>query len=61
MYLSQNRYHLTKVTQDEVIGEKKIFSIGWMMIGIGTFYIGLLIYILYFLYFQKPHQVVFKL
>ena len=58
--LYQNGY---EVTQDEktLIGKKKIFSIAWMTVGIGLAYIGLLLYILYFLYFQKPHIVTFNL
>ncbi len=57
--LLANHYKVKK-SDDIIIGEKKIFSIGWMFIGIGTLYIGLLVYILYFLYFQKPHVVRFK-
>jgi len=60
--LETNHYKV-KTTKTEVIGEKKIFSIGWMFIGIGTLYVGLLVlvYIVYYLYFQKPHVVRFKL
>jgi uncharacterized membrane protein YukC len=53
-------HYAVKTTSDEVIGEKKIFSIGWTFIGIGTLYVGLLVYIVYFLYFQKPHVISFK-
>ncbi|MCH9814466.1 MAG: hypothetical protein K0U47_11060 [Epsilonproteobacteria bacterium] len=57
--LHQNRYHITGKSEQEVIGEKKIFSMGYLFIGIGTLYIGLIVYILYYLYFQKPHIVRF--
>ncbi len=55
----ETNHYAVRTTETEVIGEKKIFSIGWMFIGIGTLYVGLLVYIVYFLYFQKPHIVRF--
>jgi len=58
--LLANQYKISTKSEDIVVGEKKIFSIGWLFIGIGTVYVGLLIYIVYFLYFQKPHVVRFK-
>jgi uncharacterized membrane protein YukC len=57
--LHKNDYIITEKNQDAVVGEKKILSIGWLFIGIGTLYVGLLVYIVYFLYFQKPHVVRF--
>jgi uncharacterized membrane protein YukC len=57
--LHKNDYIIVEKNQDKVVGEKKIFSVGWMFIGIGTLYVGLLAYIVYFLYFQKPHVVRF--
>lgn len=59
--LQQNRYQVTLKNAQEIQGEKKIFSIGYMFIGIGTLYIGLIIYILYYLYMQKPHTVRFQI
>lgn len=59
--LHGNRYDIVEKSKDSVVGEKKLFSVGWMFVGIGTFYIGLVIYIVYFFYFQKPHSVHFKL
>lgn len=56
-----NHYIITNKNQDAVVGEKKIFSIGWLFIGIGTLYVGLLVYIVYYLYFQKPHVVRFSI
>ncbi len=57
--LQNNEYTIVETSINIVIGEKKIFSIGWLFIGIGTVYIGLFIYVLYYLYFQKPHVVEF--
>jgi len=59
--LYNNRYEIVHADKQKVIGEKKIFSVGWMFIGIGTVYIGLIIYIIYYFYFQKPHRVEFAL
>ncbi len=59
--LYQNGYEITQDQEGKIVGEKKIFSIAWMVVGIGLIYIGLFIYILYFLYFQKPHIVTFDL
>ncbi len=56
-----NRYDIVEKTKDTLKGEKKLFSVGWMFVGMGTFYIGLVIYIIYYFYFQKPHVVEFKL
>jgi len=59
--LYNNRYEVVFADKQKVIGEKKIFSVGWMFVGIGTVYVGLIIYIIYFFYFQKPHHVEFAL
>jgi uncharacterized membrane protein YukC len=59
--LYNNRYEVVYADKQKVIGEKKIFSVGWMFVGIGTIYVGLIIYIIYFFYFQKPHRVEFML
>jgi tetrahydromethanopterin S-methyltransferase subunit F len=59
--LYKNGYKIIHRDKKSVAGEKRIFSIGWMFIGIGTLYIGLIVYILYYLYFQKPHRVRFEL
>ena len=58
--LEQNAYKVEKY-DDKIVGTKKIFSIPWMMVGIGFVYIGLLIYLIYYFYFQKPHRVEFSL
>ncbi len=56
--LYQNGYKITQKSEQLIKGEKKIFSIGWMFVGIGTLYIGLVAYILYYFYLQKPHVVI---
>ncbi len=59
--LYRNRYNIVERDKRHIVAEKKLFSVGWLFVGLGTFYIGLIIYILYYLYFQKPHRVLFDL
>ena len=59
--LHLNSYNIINKSQIGVIGEKRLFSMGWLFVGIGTFYIGLIVYLSYFFYFQKPHIVNFQL
>jgi len=59
--LEKNGYELIEVTKSRVVAEKKILSMGLMMIGIGVYFIGLLIYLLYYFYLQKPHRIEFAL
>jgi hypothetical protein len=59
--LEKNGYKLVEVTKSRVVAEKKILSMGLMMIGIGIYFIGLLVYLLYYFYLQKPHKIEFVL
>jgi len=59
--LEQNGYKIIEVTSTEVKAQKKILSMGLMMIGTGIYIVGLFVYLLYYFYFQKPHKIVFKL
>ena len=59
--LVQNGYTLKEVGNDEVIGEKRILSMSVLAMSVGFFYVGALIYLVYFYYFQKPHKVVYHL
>ncbi len=59
--LLKNGYAVVKINEHEIIGEKKILSLGLMMIGFGMYGIGLFIYLLYFYLFQSPHRVRFSL
>jgi len=49
-----NRYEVTSQSEDEIIGERKILSMGLLMMG-------LFIYVFYFFFFQKPHKIVYKI
>jgi uncharacterized membrane protein YukC len=59
--LYQNGYQITARDDHLVRGEKKIFSVGWLFVGLGTLYVGLIVYILYYLYFQKPYIIEFRI
>jgi hypothetical protein len=59
--LEQNGYKIVEVTSTKVVAQKKILSMGLMMIGIGFYIIGLFVYLLYYFYLQKPHEIVFSL
>jgi len=59
--LEQNGYKIVEVTPTTVKAQKKILSMGLMMIGTGIYIVGLLFYLLYYFYFQKPHEIVFHL
>jgi hypothetical protein len=59
--LEQNAYEVIEVSEQRVIAKKKILSMGLMMMGLGVYIVGLFIYLFYYFYFQKPHEVVFKL
>jgi len=59
--LEQNGYKIVEVTETTVKGQKKILSMGLMMMGTGIYIVGLFLYLLYYFYWQKPHEIVFKL
>ena len=59
--LEQNGYEIIELNEHKVIAQKKILSMGLIMMGIGIYFIGLLVYLLYYFYLQKPHEVMFSL
>jgi len=61
MMLVRNGYTLTEVKNSKVVGEKRIMSMSLFTMSAGFFYIGAVIYLLYFYYFQKPHRVEYSL
>jgi len=58
--LTNNDYKITTNNSKMIIGEKKIISMSLITMGIGTYFVGLIIYIIYFKFFQKPHIVEFS-
>jgi len=59
--LEQNGYEIIELNEHKVVAQKKILSMGLIMMGIGIYFIGLLVYLLYYFYLQKPHEVMFSL
>lgn len=59
--LEKNHYDITIVDTHHISAEKKLFSVGLLSIGVGLFYIGAILYVIYFYRFQKPHVVKFEL
>ncbi len=59
--LLKNNYKITKKTEVSVEGEKKIMSMSLFAASLGVLYIGLLIYLVYYFYYQKAHAVEFKI
>ena len=59
--LVQNGYVLRETNSNEVVGEKRILSMSLLAMSLGVFYVGILIYLVYFYYFQKPHRVTYRL
>lgn len=59
--LLSNGYTIVENTKTKIVGERKILSLGLMMIGTGLYIVGLLIYILYYYTMQKPHIVKFEI
>ena len=59
--LEQNGYEIKEHGERHVMGEKKVLSMGLMMMGLGIYIIGLIFYLFYFYLFQKPHRVEFHI
>ena len=57
--LLQNGYTIVSMNGSTVVGEKKVLSMAFIMIGLGIYIIGLFFYLAYFFWFQKPHRVEF--
>jgi hypothetical protein len=57
--LLQNGYRIIEMNNDKVIGEKKVLSMAFMMMGLGIYIVGLFFYLIYYFWFQKPHKVEF--
>ena len=59
--LEQNGYEVVSVSKNRVVGEKKVLSMGLILIGLGVYMVGLFFYLAYYFWFQKPHRVEFCL
>ncbi len=59
--LEQNGYEVTSVTENRVVGEKKVLSMAFIFMGLGLYIVGIFFYLAYYFWFQKPHRVEFSL
>jgi len=59
--LLKNDYKIIESTIHCIVGEKRIFSMSLFAMSVGFYYVGAVIYLLYFYYFQTPHRVTFKI
>ena len=59
--LLKNEYKIINTTPDCIVGEKRIFSMSLFAMSVGFYYVGAIIYLLYFYYFQAPHKVTYRL
>jgi len=57
--LRKNDYKIIETTETSVTGEKKIFSMSLFAMSVGLYYVGAVVYLLYFYTIQNPHRVVF--
>ncbi|HHD79138.1 MAG TPA: hypothetical protein ENK98_05840 [Epsilonproteobacteria bacterium] len=55
--LHQNGYTVTESSQTKVRGEKRILSMSLLAMSIGAYYVGVLVYLAYYFWVQKPNVV----
>ena len=58
--LQQNGYEITEVSSSKVKGEKRILSMSLFAMGIGVYFVGVLVYLAYYFWVQKPHVVEYE-
>ena len=58
--LQQNDYAIVEHTKSTVKGEKHIFYMSLLAMGLGIYFVGALIYLIYYFLIQKPHVVEYK-
>lgn len=57
--LRKNEYKIIETTPTSVVGEKRIFSMSLFAMSAGLYLVGVVFYLLYWYYLQKPHRVTF--
>ena len=56
--LEKNDYKIIVTTPTRVVGEKRIFSMSLFAMSAGLYLVGMVFYLLYWYYIQRPHRVV---
>ena len=59
--LERNGYELIEENERKIVGEKKILSLGWIILSIGFIYVGVLFYLFYYYFMQKAHRLSYDL
>ncbi|HFU77264.1 MAG TPA: hypothetical protein ENK98_06140 [Epsilonproteobacteria bacterium] len=59
--LRQNGYTIVESNQTKVRGEKRILSMSLLAMSIGAYYVGVLVYLAYYFWVQKPHVVEYNI
>ncbi len=59
--LERNGYEVIEESEHKIVGEKKIISLGWIILGISFIYVGVIFYLLYYYFIQKPHRLVYEI
>ena len=57
--LLKNEYKIIETSSTSIVGEKRIFSMSLFAMSAGLYLIGVVFYLLYWYYLQRPHRVVF--
>ena len=59
--LERNGYEFIEESEHRIVGEKKVLSLGWIILGVGLLYIGVIFYLIYYYFIQKPHRVSYEI
>lgn len=55
-FLDKSRFSLLR-QEGRLFASHKPFSVGWLLLGTGFFFVGAILYLLYYLYWQKPRLI----
>ena len=58
--LRQNGYKIVESSRTQIKGEKRILSMSLLAMSIGLYYVGVLVYLAYYFWIQKPHVVEYR-
>jgi hypothetical protein len=59
--LNRNSYTIVEHTSNRIVGERKILSLGWIILTLGLIYIGVIFYLIYYYFIQKPHRLIYEI
>jgi len=59
--LERNSYTIVEESDHHLVGERRILSLGWIILGLGLLYVGVIFYLIYYYLIQKPHRLVYEI